>query len=466
MLSSWRVKNFKAWQDSGAIKLAPLTVFFGENSAGKSSLGQLLLALKQSAGANAAQAPLNFGEHHANHHTSHTLETELDLGSFAQNLHQGQLSTPLAFELQWRLAEPLTLPDVVGQTFGTGIDELGLAVTVLADASLQPQLYTISYTGYQEGEAQIKIAYDRAQPAELQVELFQLSHQYSIKLADAVAPERFYQLPQPQGAEASFVHVLAQQTEQLLANVQSLAALRAAPQRRYPWLGETPNSVGRAGQSVAAAMLAATAEQRYLQFAQGQGELPFSEGIAYWLEQMGVASDFSVRLAPDSTDEYQVLLKTHAQADEVNLADLGFGISQLLPVIVQAFYAQPHSTLWLEQPEIHLHSQVQAGLADMLIAATQAKQAGQDRHVQIIVESHSEHFLNRLQRRIAEGVIQHTDVALYFCSRTGAEAHIESLAVDTYGEIANWPANLFGDEMTDIAARAMAAVQRKRQQPD
>lgn len=463
MLSSWRVKNFKAWQDSGAIKLAPLTVFFGENSAGKSSLGQLLLALKQSAGAYEAPSSLNFGEHPANPPIHQALETALDLGSFAQNLHQGQLNTPLAFELQWQLAEPLMLPDMAEQAT---VDELGLAVKVLADASLQPQLHTISYTGYQQGQAQIKVTYCRTQPAELQVECYQPSHQYVIKLAEAVTPERFYQLPQPQGAEASFIHALAQQTEQLLADFQSLAALRAAPQRRYFWQEEAPKSVGRAGQSVAAAMLAATAEQRRLQFAPGQAELPFSEGVAYWLQQMGVASDFSVRLAPGSTHEYQVLLKNHADACEVNLADLGFGISQLLPVIVQAFYAQPHSTLWLEQPEIHLHSQVQAGLADMLIAAIQAKEAGQDRHVQIIVESHSEHFLNRLQRRIAEGVIQHTDVALYFCSRAGAEAKIESLAVDTYGEIANWPENLFGDEMTDIAARAMAAVKRKRQQSD
>ena len=62
MITSWRIKNFKAWQDTGSIKLAPLTVFFGENSAGKSSLGQLLLALKQSAGSAAAQPSLNFGD--------------------------------------------------------------------------------------------------------------------------------------------------------------------------------------------------------------------------------------------------------------------------------------------------------------------------------------------------------------------------------------------------------------------
>ena len=195
----------------------------------------------------------------------------------------------------------------------------------------------------------------------------------------------------------------------------------------------------------------------------GQPEQPFAQGIAYWLQQMGVASDFSVRPVADHSDEYQVLLKSHAAACEVNLADLGFGISQLLPVLVQVFYAQPNSTVWLEQPEIHLHSHVQAGLADLLIAGVQAQENGQPRHVQIIVESHSEHFLNRLQRRIAEGVISHTDVALYFCSRNGTQTQIEALNVDTYGEIANWPENLFGDEMTDIAARAMAAVKRKRE---
>ena len=90
MLTSWRIKNFKAWQDSGPIKLAPLTVIFGENSVGKSSLGQLLMALKQTADASSTQQALDFG--HA--------QSLIDLGSFAQNLHQGQLTDPLIFDLQ------------------------------------------------------------------------------------------------------------------------------------------------------------------------------------------------------------------------------------------------------------------------------------------------------------------------------------------------------------------------------
>ena len=453
MLTSWHIKNFKAWQDSGPIKLAPLTVIFGENSAGKSSLGQLLLALKQTAGCHIKPQPVDFGD----------AQSLVDLGSFAQNLHQGQLTEPLVFTLQWCLPHELMLHGV-GQQDIVVIDELRLQVSIIADPAQQPTVQSICYTAYQQTQALFNLHYDSTDPTALLLHIEQPStHSYRMALEPRLSSQRFYQFPECNDRNAGFITALTEQTEVLLAGVQSLAALRAAPKRRYPWTGEIPASVGRAGESTAAAILAATAQQRRLQFADGQPEQDFPDSIAYWLQQMGVASDFAVRPIADSSDEYQLLLKSHADACEVNIADLGFGVSQLLPVLVQAFYAEPNSTVWLEQPEIHLHSQVQAGLADMLIAATQAKQNGQARNVQIIVESHSEHFLNRLQRRIAEGVISHEDVALYFCSRADGEAQIEALALDTYGEIANWPENLFGDEMTDIAARAMAAVQRKRQ---
>lgn len=456
MLTSWRIKNFKAWQDTGPIKLAPLTVFFGENSTGKSSLGQLLLALKQSAEPDVMRAPLDFGD----------AQSMIDLGTFAQNLHLGLLDEPLQFELQWCLPQVIVLQGV-GQHGHESmqVDALRLEVKVLADAAQQPRVQSICYRAFQHEQEIFSVSYCSTQGAELQVQI-QHPHvqSYSIALADTVSPERFYQFPAAEQLGAPFLAALALQTQSILAGFHALAALRVAPQRSYAWTGESPIGVGRAGESVVAAVLAASAEQRQLQFAADQTEQPFTQGIAYWLQRMGVASDFAVRPTGVAFEQYQALLKNHAQAEEVNLADLGFGVSQLLPVIVQAFYAPPNSTVWLEQPEIHLHSQVQAGLADMLIAATQAKEAGQARNVQIIVESHSEHFLNRLQRRIAEGVISHDEVALYFCSRKGSEAQIEALDIDTYGEIANWPENLFGDEMTDIAARALAAVQRKRQQ--
>ena len=89
---------------------------------------------------------------------------------------------------------------------------------------------------------------------------------------------------------------------------------------------------------------------------------------------------------------------------------------------------------------------------------------GRERHVQLIVESHSEHFLNRLQRRVAEGVLSPDDVAVYFCRRTPGETELEPLRLNLFGDIENWPPNFFGDEMADIAARTLAAMSRKKAQ--
>ena len=132
-------------------------------------------------------------------------------------------------------------------------------------------------------------------------------------------------------------------------------------------------------------------------------------------------------------------------------------MSQILPALVLCFYAPEGSTVILEQPEIHLHPLAQAGLADALIDAYQK------RGVQIIVESHSEHLLRRLQRRISEGTISQNHVGMYFCSQdSGGASQIDRLELDKFGNIANWPENFFGDQFGEIAAMSEAAMKRRR----
>ena len=137
------------------------------------------------------------------------------------------------------------------------------------------------------------------------------------------------------------------------------------------------------------------------------------------------------------------------------LTDVGFGASQVLPALVLLYYVPEGSIVLLEHPEIHLHPSAQSGLADVILAA-----AG-DRKVQVIVESHSEHLLRRLQLRVAEGLAAPEDVKLYFTSMTEGAATLSDLELNEWGEIRNWPDNFFGDELGEISAIRIAGLERK-----
>ena len=132
-----------------------------------------------------------------------------------------------------------------------------------------------------------------------------------------------------------------------------------------------------------------------------------------------------------------------------------YAVYKILPVLVLCYYAPEGSTLLLEQPELHLHPSVQSGLADVFIDVMK------NRRMQIIIESHSEHLLNRIQRRVAEQCIDPEQTAFYFCQSTKDGGIATKLDVDLYGSILNWPTDFFGDEFGEMAAITEAAMRRK-----
>lgn len=342
-----------------------------------------------------------------------------------------------------------------------------LNVALSADKAQQPEIQALRYALASQGGEILDVALAREEKRKLNL----TSERYGFKMADGrkwplEEPEKFYRLSDISMARyknAGFLADFALATESMLEGISYLGPLRNHPQRIYQWSGDTPASVGQKGEYTVAAILAAQSEGRMLNRGPKQTKRNFAEFIAAWLKDLGVIHDFSVRPVAKGRKEYEVLVRTHAKASEVKITDVGFGVSQVLPALVQAFYCPPHSTVWMEQPEIHLHPQVQAELADVFISATQARENGKPREIQLIIESHSEHFLNRLQRRVAEGAIKTEDVAVYFCRRAGSATELEPLRLNMFGEIENWPENFFGDEMADIAGRTLAAMQRKKE---
>ncbi len=139
---------------------------------------------------------------------------------------------------------------------------------------------------------------------------------------------------------------------------------------------------------------------------------------------MGLIEEFEVNPISEKRQEYEVKVRSKGSNDWVDLPDVGFGISQVLPVLVQCFYAPHESIILMEQPEIHLHPSAQSALADVMIDVINSKENGTDRNIQLIVETHSEHFLRRLQRRIAENRVSEERVTAYFANITKTPASL------------------------------------------
>ena len=217
--------------------------------------------------------------------------------------------------------------------------------------------------------------------------------------------------------------------------------------------------MGRRGERVIEALLASRDQGQKISRGRGRGKTAdtLEEYVARWLQKLGLIHSFAVEPIVEGSNLYQVRVRKTSSSPLVLITDVGFGVSQVLPVLTLCFYVPEGSAIILEQPEIHLHPMVQAGLADVFIDAVKK------RSIQIILESHSEHLLTRLQRRMAEEEISSEDAALYFCERGDNPAsQLIPLELDTYGNIKNWPKDFFGDEFAERSAMMQAEIRRKR----
>ena len=135
-----------------------------------------------------------------------------------------------------------------------------------------------------------------------------------------------------------------------------------------------------------------------------------------------------------------------------------FGVSQVLPVVTLAYFVPEGSTVIIEQPEIHLHPLAQTALADLFVKVSQT------RHVQFLVETHSENMFRRLQFLIADEQISPDECRLYFVKRGDEIAALQRLEVDEYGRIKNWPDGFFGDAIGEVERQTRRMIQRMAKQ--
>ncbi len=455
MLTELSITNFKAWRNTGKIRLAPITVFFGGNSAGKTSILQFLLMLRQTAESPDRHRVLHPGDRN----------TPVELGTFRDLVFEHDLTNEIEFSLAWNLPKEMEVRDPISYHSVTG-HTIHFSARIASDPKGTRQHVRRFQYLLKDTDTSVSV---EMKPPDLGVTTkYDLSAEnYNLVRNQGrpwklPAPIRFYAFPDEVGAyyqNAGFTSDLALELEKQLKRLQYLGPLRTYPARSYIWSGEVPEHVGWHGERAVEAMLAAASRNigpGYKKWTQ-----PFQVVIARWLSELGLLQEFQVKQIAEHRKEYEVLVRAGTSKELVNLPDVGFGVSQVLPVVVQCFYAQPHTTVILEQPEIHLHPKVQTTLADLFIEAVQSREGGEDRSIQLLIESHSEHFLRRLQTRVAEGAVKPEDVALYFCDIRDQAAVLNVLEVNILGGIENWPTDFFGDEMGELTKRMEAAARNE-----
>lgn len=447
MLTHLSLENFKAWRKAD-LTFGKVTGFFGTNSAGKSSLLQFLLMLKQTRNATDRGVVLDLGG-----------ETDLvSLGTFVDVIHHHDEAKGLRWSLEWDLSRDLNLkrsggPALRNSRLRTESEvrfvEQSLRCVGLkyrfddVDFCLQPSLVHHDSFFLATDNPDIDFLRTQGRPWPLP------------------APIKTYLFPNQARSffqNTDFLGDFELAYEKLMDAIYYLGPLREHPRRDYHWAGSSLADVGQRGERTVDAILAATRDnerRRLKPRSQGVRLRPFQEVIAHWLKELQLISAFEVQEIAPRTNLYRAMVKTPKSPVPTALPDVGFGVSQVLPALVLLYYVPEGATVLMEQPEIHLHPAVQSGLADLMLNVAEV------RNVQVIVESHSEHLLRRLQRRVAEQKVNAEDVKLYFVSSQRGRAQAEDLQLNEYGGIENWPNNFFGDEMGEMAAIAEASLKRK-----
>lgn len=430
MFTRLKLQNFKAWRDPPPIDLKPLTLVLGVNSAGKTSLLQPLLLLKQTVESPDRQAVLSFGGQPG---------SGLDLGTLRDIVHGHDLATVLAFRLKFGPVE-LRAGDET-RTLDSVDYEVDYVATEDGSAHVGRMTYFADLAAYgasrqPDGSYHLSAPHQPPLASERRAgRTFEPERSVGFS-ADAVAAL---------GADGPTAQDVALALTRELQRMSYLGPLRVRPDRYYSWTGQAPHQVGPSGEAAVPVLLANLL--RGERDGSNKGELV--KRVSEWAQRLGIAD--SIELQKSGT-QYEIVVTIQGQ--KANLLDVGFGVSQVLPVLTVALFAPEGSMVILEQPELHLHPLAQSALADLLV------EVSKERKLQFLVETHSEHLFRRLQTLIAEERLTPDECSLLFVNRRDGESAMEPLRLNAFGRVENWPDKFFGDTAGEVERQMERTIER------
>lgn len=401
------IRDVRCFDGEHAARLAPVTVLVGENSTGKSTfLALVRLAANLFPGDPSYQTNFN--------------EPPFELGAYDQiaTLRMGKKGLSRSFAL--------------GAQRGTGDDGDEAQATFVSEHG-QPRLqefrfkrggYSITRTR-EEGGERISV---RTPSGSAAVHLSPPLAGFPLQMV----PRLFAAGPTPPRLkfDGQIADQHASEFEALLFKAQAhpvfaFAPIRTSPRRTYDPVKEIDQPEG----SHVPMVLARLNEEK------SRYSTNLLELIAGFGEASGLFHRLQVRRkGTKPSDPFQILVNVEG-ATAFNLTDVGYGVSQSLPIVVDCLRAEAHTIFLLQQPEVHLHPRAQAALGSFLGAVSKVG------HKRFVIETHSDYLLDRLRMDAREGkVLKPEDVSILYFERADRGAvRIHEMTLDSAGNLQNAP---------------------------
>lgn len=504
MFKTFGITNFKVFSDHQHFDLAPITLIYGPNSGGKSSIIQALLLLKQS-----VDASINQGIHDR---VLIPKGLHVDLGQSKSIHHKHLFANKISLEVGFKVSE------VLAKRFPSPIfsSEDFVSTTLHFEhretlRSKLPVLTRINYRASLAGKSTLDLELVRATKQlkkpdsdELDLEdaneLRKKSNYFNFSNLSGITSFNSFlrNAPKIRATEIekdfmgignmtneemkNFVHVetrpnITGKTNYLPSHVRKypesetlevpsralfqiarifnlqfesmsyLGPLRSRPKRFYELSQQYQGSVGSSGEHSIEALKSDNSDAR------GDGEIV--EFVNKWLMRFEIPYTIAVSEIGDEVlgDLAMLKLKDDRTGISVAATDVGFGIGQLLPIIIEGALAVRTNkvggrgkTICIEQPEIHLHPKLQANVANFFVTTAQ------ENNCQWIIETHSEALMLRLQKHMREGKLKPEEISVVFVDPAGENgSRIMNLRLDAMGNFLDeWPGGFFEESFSEM----------------
>jgi len=417
------VRGYKSLYEECSIEVGPLTILAGANSSGKSSIMQPLLLMKQT-----LEATYDPGALLLNGPNVHfTLARQ-----FLSNLSEE--SQPSSFSLKIEVNNIYFLQTTFRKQFNKSIE--------------------IIETNYQNKEGNIQLSQSMTNEEVFSQVPKEIKTLYTADNDNTFYRWSVYRLRcflvfshyENNGAEASLpIFNPSWLYSRNIRKLIHIPGLRGNPERTYPITAIGNEFPGTFENYVASVV-------NYWQ----ENEDNRLKDLSSAFETLGLSSKVEAKRVNDVQIELLVsrLPGSNDVSDMVSIADVGIGVSQVLPVIVALLVAQPGQLVYLEQPEIHLHPRAQTALAEILADAAK-------RGVRVVVETHSELLLLAVQSLVAEGKLSPDLVKLHwFTRREDGVTEVRSAELDEAGAFGDWPED-FSDVSLKLESRYLDAAEAR-----